>query len=252
MYTPHIEPAVACSHHDGVATITLAHPDSHNAFNAVLCKGLLEAAHMAAADASLRLVFVRIGVGAFRDGEGSADELHAVDERPAQLQRLRWLLACEALERLQMPVVALVEGAASGAGLEIVTSCDLAIATPSASFSACMAPEGTVQRLACTVGQRLAYDMLLSGRRLNAEEAHAAGLVTRVVASEALADEAAALVQSVLNAAPLGLRRIKHRIRRSVRSACDGSTVADERLDLERALAGADWRTGIEAFWLTR
>ena len=88
-----------------------------------------------------------------------------------------------------MPVIAVVQGPAVGSGCDIAACCDFVIATPQATFATPEALWGTVgatQRLPRILGKPLAKDMMFTGRKLNAEEARAAGLVTRIVDAAAL------------------------------------------------------------------
>ena len=83
-----------------------------------------------------------------------------------------------------MPTVAVVHGAAIGSGSEIAAACDFIVATPAATFATPEALWGTVgatQRLPRVLGKRLAKDLMFTGRKLTAEEARIAGLVTRIV-----------------------------------------------------------------------
>lgn len=97
------------------------------------------------------------------------------------------------LERLPMPSIAVINGYAFGGGLELALACTLRIATPNAKMGL---PEiklglipgyGGTQRLPRAVGQGRALDMILTGRTIDAEEAHRIGLVQRIVEGEALA-----------------------------------------------------------------
>lgn len=234
---------------DGIATITLHRPDSRNALNLAMCEGLLAAARTAAADPALKLVFVRGAGSAFCAG-ADLKERKTMDEQQVLARRMRGLFAYEALEQLPMPVVALVDGAAAGSGVEIAAACDLAIATTRAQFWTPEAQWGTVgatQRLARIVGRRLAKDMMFTGRRLDAAQALQAGLVTRVVEPEALQAEAVRVAEAVAKAPPLAMRLAKHCIDRSVELGGRGA-LAEELLAIERNLAAADWRAGIAAF----
>lgn len=234
---------------EGVATLVLHRPDSRNALNLAMCEALLAALRTAASDPSLRLVFIRGAGTAFCAG-ADLKERKTMEESQVMARRLRGLLAYEAIERLPMPVVALVDGAAAGSGLEIVAACDFAIATPRAVFWTPEAQWGTVgatQRLARIVGRRLAKDMMFSGRRLDARQALQFGLVSRVVEAEALEDEATALANAVVQAPPLAMRLAKHCIDRSVELGSPGA-MAEELLAIERNLAASDWRAGIAGF----
>ena len=96
-----------------------------------------------------------------------------------------------AVRALDVPVVGLVDGPAVGGGLAILACCDLVYATPEARFGApvartignCVSP-GTTARLRAALGRALTTELLLTGRLISAEEAHAAGFVRAVVPAE--------------------------------------------------------------------
>jgi enoyl-CoA hydratase len=234
---------------EGIATITLDRAASRNAVNLAMCEGLLRAAHLAAADASVRLVFVRAEGPVFCAG-ADLKERATMDEQQVLARRVRGLLAYDALEHLPMPVFAVVHGAAAGSGVEIAAACDCVVATPAAQFWTPEAQWGTVgatQRLARIVGKRLAKDMMFTGRRLDANEALQAGLVTRLVAADALEATLAAIGASIVKAPPLAMRLAKRCIDRSVDSD-PRAALAEELLAIDENLAGSDWRAAIGDF----
>ncbi|HEY8237449.1 MAG TPA: enoyl-CoA hydratase-related protein, partial [Gaiellaceae bacterium] len=111
----------------------------------------------------------------------------------------RW----DAIRSLWTPLVAAVSGFCLGGGCELAMSCDLIVASETAQFGQ---PEtslgiipgaGGTQRLTRAVGKALAMDVILSGRRLTAREALAAGLVSRVVAREAWLEEPKRLAREI-------------------------------------------------------
>jgi enoyl-CoA hydratase/carnithine racemase len=128
------------------------------------------------------------------------------------------------LDRSSLPTIAAINGPAVGFGLELTLACDLRFAADSAYF---LLPElshglfhtnGTYHCLASCVGPALAADMILTGRRVSAAEALAAGLVSRILASDALVPTAletamkvAALPRDALTRARRGLRDIELR-----------------------------------------
>ena len=173
---------------DGVATITLNRPESRNALNRAMCEDLIAAATAAAADADVRLVLVRGSGPVFCAGADLKERKDmSVDE--VRNRRLRGLAAYNAIEALPMPTIAVVHGAAIGSGSEIAAACDFIVATPEATFSTPEALWGTVgatQRLPRVLGKRLAKDLMFTGRKLTAEDAKIAGLVTRIVDADKL------------------------------------------------------------------
>jgi enoyl-CoA hydratase len=233
----------------GVATLTLNRPESRNALNLAMCEGLLAAVRAAGADPEVRVVVVRANGAAFCAG-ADLKERKTMDETQVLARRMRGFFAYEAIEGLPMPVIAVVAGAAAGSGVEITAACDFAVATPDATFWTPEAQWGTVgatQRLSRIVGKRLAKDMMFTGRRLNAEQALQAGLVTRIVAAEALEDEVAQMTAAVAKAPPLAMRLAKRCMDRGVELGPRGA-LAEELLAIEENLARSDWRAGIGAF----
>jgi enoyl-CoA hydratase len=151
--------------------------------------------------------------------------------------------AYAALEALPMPAVAVVEGPAVGSGCEIAAACDFIVATPAASFRVPEALRGTVgatQRLPRVLGKRLAKDLMFTGRMLSAEEAERHGLVSRLVAPEALDAVLADITQAVLGAPAEALRLAKRTIDRGVERDPRGALEA-EIAAIEEQLALGAW-----------
>jgi enoyl-CoA hydratase len=136
-------------------------------------------------------------------------------------QRLAWLermSPANALARLPMPVLAVLNGDAMAHGLEIALAADLRVATAGGRLGA-GAPErdgfpfdGMTQRLPRLVGPAMARDMLLTGRTLSASEALGVGLVNRVVSRDSLDETAARLTEQIIAAAPIAARYAKEAV----------------------------------------
>jgi enoyl-CoA hydratase len=239
---------------DGVATITLNRPESRNALNRAMCEDLVAAAAAATADQeNVRLVFVR-GAGPVFCAGADLKERKEMSVDDVRNRRLRGYAAYHALEALPMPVIAVVHGAALGSGVEIAAACDFVVATPAASFATPEAMWGTVgatQRLPRVLGKRLAKDLMFTGRKLSAEEARAAGLVTRIVPADQLEPALAELAQTIAKASPAGLRQAKRAIDQGSELDPRGA-LAVELLMVEENLqqgAGRDsWRDRMAGF----
>ena len=234
---------------DGVAAITLNRPESRNALNSAMCEGLLEAAMSAAGDETVRVVIVRASGPVFCAG-ADLKERRAMSEDQVRARRLKAFAAYDALERLPMPAIAVVHAAAVGSGCEIAATCDFILATPEASFRTPEALWGTVgatQRLPRVLGKRLAKDLMFTGRKLTAEEAQTAGLVSRIVAAADLETALAAIVKTIVDAPPRAMRLAKRCIDRGVELGPQGA-LATELLAIEDNLAASDWRTGMAGF----
>ena len=225
---------------DGVATLTLNRPGSRNALNLAMCHDLTKAAQ--ALDASVRLVFVRAAGPAFCAG-ADLKEREGMDAAQVLDRRLKGFEAYAALEALPMPAVAVVEGPAVGSGCEIAAACDFIVATPAASFRVPEALRGTVgatQRLPRILGKRLAKDLMFTGRTLAAEEAERHGLVSRLVAPDALEATLEGIAKAVVAAPPDALRLAKRTIERGVERDPRGALEA-EIAAIEEQLAAGAW-----------
>ena len=226
----------------GIATVTLDRPEARNALNLPMCEELLEVSGFLRKDSSLRILFIRGAGPAFCAG---ADTKERADKDAAWVRerRMKAFSAYEALEGLPIPVIAVVEGAAMGAGVEICTICDFVVATPEAFFGTPEAQRGTIgatQRLPRIIGRPLAKDMMYTGRRLTAEEAKAAGLVTRLVAKERLEEELAALAKSILQAPAGAIRLAKRCIDRGTDTDRKGALAA-EIAAIDEQLSTGTW-----------
>jgi enoyl-CoA hydratase len=232
----------------GIATVD--RPERRNALNAELCAQLL--AHLETERELRAVVITGAGNQAFSAGadlvvraEDAAEPGGGDTFRPA----FERLLA--AIVDYPAPVLAAVNGAAIGAGLQLAVACDLRIAAFGATFSIPAARLGVflspanVQRLAALVGQGAARDILLTARTLNVDEAVAVGLVQRR-AHDAL-EAALELAAEIAELAPLTVQGHK-RVLNIVLGDLDAADV-DEMHALEaRAFASRDLQEGLAAF----
>jgi enoyl-CoA hydratase len=233
----------------GVATITLNRPDARNALNRAMCEELVAACSAAANDDIVRLVLVR-GAGPVFCAGADLKERKDMSVDEVRNRRLRGFAAYNAIEALPMPAIAVVHGAAIGSGSEIAAACDFIVATPEATFATPEALWGTVgatQRLARVLGKRLAKDLMFTGRKLTAEEAKIAGLVTRIVEPGKLDAALAELAATIGKASAPGLRQAKRCIDQGSELDPRGA-LAVELLAIEENLAQDAWRTRMAGF----
>ena len=209
----------------GVAILVLDRADVLNAFDEALTSALGAAIADAAGDATVRAVVLTGAGRAFSAGQDLRDRAAAL-ERGADLRlgdelRRRYHPVVTAIRTMRKPVIAAVNGIASGAGFGLVAACDVRVASTAASFRAGWGRVGLVPDAGAAfflpriVGWGRAFDMLLSGEPIDANEALRIGLVTRVwrdpdfvrewrayaTAVAAGATEAYALTKEGLNAA---------------------------------------------------
>jgi methylglutaconyl-CoA hydratase len=171
----------------GVLTATLNRPDKRNAIDTAMIDALLAALERADLDADVRVVAVR---GAGREFCAGMDlnELLASAEHTVEQNRqaaLHFGAIFVRMRQIPKPVVALVQGRALAGGCGLATGCDLVLAAESAQFGYPEVQRGFVPAIVMTllrraVGEKVAFDLAATGRLLDATEAAAAGLVSRV------------------------------------------------------------------------
>ena len=234
---------------DGVATITLDVPEKLNRVSMRTRDRLGQMFGELGRDESIRaVVLTGAGERAFTAGGDIAGFLEA---SPEELSRLAWNVA--APERCPKPVIAKLRGYCFGVGLELALACDFRVASDDVELGfpelklGMIPGSGGTQRLARMIGLGRAKNMVLRGRRVGAEEALAAGLVTEVVAAADLHAAVGRIVEELRALSPLALTMAK----RVLNHAYDGPLALG--LELEGLAYGLlrtthDFREGVEAF----
>lgn len=234
---------------DAVMEVTLARPDKKNALTAAMYESLADALEQAQADPAVHVVLLRAEGSDFCAGNDLGDFLAAgLDALGPKAPVMRFL---HALADAQVVLVAAVQGRAVGIGATLLLHCDLVAADPDASLmlpfvSLGLTPEaGSSLLLPARVGPQVAAEMVLLGRAIEAERAHALGLVNQVGpgplrAARAMAQAAARQPAQALLAARALLRR--------------GGDSLSERIDHEaqvflRQLQTADFQERARAFF---
>jgi enoyl-CoA hydratase len=235
---------------DSVTVVLLNRPQQLNALSEELMDELVSALTELDRDATVRCIVLGGNERAFAAGAdiGELARSSAIDLY-YQRRVERW----DAIRGLWTPLVAAVSGFCLGGGCELAMSCDLIVASDTAEFGQ---PEtslgiipgaGGTQRLTRAVGKALAMDMILSGRRLIAREALAAGLVSRVVAREAWLEEAKRVAREIAAKGPVATRLAKESVNRAYETTLQAGLEAERRA-LYLAFASEDAREGLTAF----
>lgn len=247
-----MNPDILCERDGTIATVTLFNPDKLNALNAAMWRKLRATMDELAADSSLRCIVLR-GEGLVFAAGGDLEEFRSaratVDLALAYHEAVGEALA--AIETCPQPTLAAILGPCVGGGLEIACACDLRIAGEGAKFGApimklgfSMYP-GELAGLLRLAGPAVAKEILLEGRLLSAAEAHAKGLLTRVVADDAVLAEAQATARRIAAGAPLVARWHKQWIARLLQ---DRPLAAEEKRAAFDFLATEDYAEGLAAF----
>ncbi|MCA6119264.1 enoyl-CoA hydratase/isomerase family protein [Bradyrhizobium sp. WSM 1738] len=244
----------------GVATLRLNRPDQGNAINPYMAADLLEAATLIAEDSTVRAVLIAGDGPNFTVGGDLA--VFAGTEREKLPDRLRRMidsyhLAIERLTGLDAPVVAAVRGGAGGGGLGLLYAADIVVAADDARFAlgygalGLTADGGNTWFLPRMVGMRRAQELFLLNRRLTAQEALQLGLVSRLVASDAVEAEAAGLAAKLATGPTLAYGAIRRMLRQSFETSLSDQLDA-EKESIVAASRSDDAGEGIAAFMAKR
>jgi enoyl-CoA hydratase/carnithine racemase len=245
---------ILCRRDGAVATVTLSNPEKLNAVNAHMWRELARVMGEIETDDALRCVVLR-GAGENFAAGGDIHEFATVRDtyERARIYHDKWVAgALEAVTRCRHPTLAAIQGACIGGGLEIALACDLRIAGRGSRFGIPInrlgfaIAHGELHGLLRIVGPAVALELLLEGRILEADEALAKRMVTRVVADEALDEEVAACARRIAAGAPLAARLHKRLVRRLTEDPAP-LTEAEIR-DNFSYLASEDYRIGYAAF----
>ena len=232
---------VRLERHDAVAVVTLDRPQKRNALTLGMRARLAELLAALDADGDTRVIVLTGAGEGFCAGVdlsegGTSVAGHPLADAPAAVTA--------SLDALRTPILAAINGAAVGGGLELALACDLRIAADSARLGltevriGSLAGSGGIQRLSRAVAPAVAARMVLTGELVDAAEALRIGLVSDVVPAADLLDRALDLATRIASNAPLSLIAAKQ----SLRAA--GEVPLSSGLALDRMLWG--WLAGSE------
>ena len=233
-----------------VGIVQLNRPQARNALNTALMGELIAALRAFDADGEIGCIVVTGSDKAFAAG---ADIKQMAEASVVEMIDSPFIGYWDDLARIAKPVLAAVSGWCLGGGCELAMACDLIVAAESAVFGQ---PEinlgiipgaGGTQRLTRAVGKAVAMDMVLTGRRLAAQEALHFGLVARVLPDEGFLEAAVAVAAEIAGRSPIALRMAKEAVNHAF------ETPLAEGVHLERRLfnllfATEDQKEGMAAF----
>jgi enoyl-CoA hydratase len=242
---------VVVSREGMVGIITLNRPQALNALSAKMVSELISALDEFEKDGGIRCVVLAGNDRAFSAG---ADIKEMADMTAVQMvMGEHFFPLWDKVGRFPKPIVGAITGYALGGGLELAMSLDVLIAAETAQFGQ---PEinigvipggGGTQRLTRAVGKSKAMEMILSDRRIGAEEARVLGLVSRVVPKEACVGEAKKVAAEIAMKSPVAIKLAKMAINKAFEMGLSNG------LDFERELfymlfASEDAKEGMQAF----
>jgi enoyl-CoA hydratase len=245
--------AIDVAHVGPVSIVTLNRTEALNAFNSEQMRAMIAAFHEVGGRTETRcIVLTGAGDKAFAAGADIKEMAELDFDRGTAFGRLGHALT-RAVEEVRQPVIAAVNGYALGGGCEVAIAADIRLASPNAVFAQ---PEvglgippgwGGTQRLPRLVGPGMAAEMILTGRRVGAEDALRIGLINAIHPLERLLDESVALAEAIARNSPRAVRAAKELMRLAFNSQ-QASGLHAEAIAFGRAFADEDQKTGMQAF----
>jgi enoyl-CoA hydratase len=249
---------------DGVALVTIDRPEARNALSFDLLDELATALMdldtdndvvadsmaLPPEDTCRAIVLTGAGDKAFAAG---ADIVELADQTPERLIGEGRFSVWDRIASVGLPIVAAVRGVALGGGCELALTCDLIVAADDARFGqpeikiGVMPGAGGTQRLTRAIGKARAMELILTGRMMDAAEAHATGLVNRVVPPEETLPAALDLATQIAAMPPLAVRAAKQAVLAAAELPLSEG-LGRERMAFFHLFATEDQREGMAAF----
>ncbi len=233
-----------------VGLIRLNRPEALNALNETMMSELGRALDALEAETNIGCLVITGSERAFAAG-ADIKEMHQ-KVFPATY-REDFIGNWDRITRTRKPVIAAVSGYALGGGCELAMMCDFILAAPTAKFGQ---PEitlgiipgaGGTQRLTHLVGKSKAMEMCLTGRNMDAEEAERAGMVSRIVGSGDLVEEAVRTAEKIADMSMPAVMMAKESVNNALEVGLTAGTRVERRL-FQSLFATADQKEGMSAF----
>lgn len=250
------EALVLVHDHAGVRTLTLNRPQALNSFTAAMHAELRLALHAAAEDASVRCVVLTGAGRGFCAGQDLNDEGMGIHGQANDVQGVverHYMPLVLAIRAMPVPVLAMVNGVAAGAGANIALACDMVLAARSASFIQAFSKIGLVPDAGGTwllprlVGRAQALGLAFTGDKLPAERAQALGLIWACVDDAELPAATQALAQRLAALPSAALAATRRAIDDSMPDSLEGALAREAVLQGQLSHAG-DYTEGVQAF----
>ncbi len=244
---------------DGVATITLNRPDDGNACNRQMMDELFEAATRCDQDDAIRAVILTGAGKMFCVGGDLGAFIESGDEVGTLLTNMTKSFhgAISIFHRMNAPVICAVNGTAAGGGMSLAISCDLVISAASAKFAmaytaAGLTPDGSSSYfLPRLVGLRRAKELMLTNRRLNAEEALGYEMIDRIVPDADLMAEARQMAVGFAQGPTAAYGGVKRLLAGTFAETLESQMTREARTIIKRA-RNHDAQEGLNAFFEKR
>ena len=242
---------VITTREEPIATVQINRPDVLNALNDEVMGELVKELAALDDDDAIRCIVLTGNERAFAAGADIKEAF--VTATPVSMLRQDLTSKWEAIRRIRTPIIAAVSGYALGGGCELAMICDISVASETAQFGQ---PEinlgiipgaGGTQRLTRTVGKYRANELILTGRRMKADEAKAIGLAAQVFPAASWLDDAKALARTIAEKPPVAARLATEAVDLAWNSTLDAG-LEFERKAFYLLFATEDKKEGVDAF----
>ena len=234
-----------------IGIITLNNPEKINSLSQLMIKEIMDVLTEVAEDETVKVLIIRAAGKNFCAGHNLTEMVASgVKEYKSVFDKCTQMM--EMIHNIPQPVIAQVQGIATAAGCQLVAWCDMAVVEEGARFATpgvkiglfCTTPMVAITR---AIGRKAAMEMLLTGRYLSAAEAKDLGLVNRVVAPEALAEETEQLALQIAEASRFTLAIGKQGFYAQVDQS-DSNAMHYAKHTITMNLMSEDAQHGIDAF----
>jgi len=257
---------VSIEKNGGVGTIWLDRPDKYNALNEAFWLAIPEALSALEADEDIRVVLVAgrgkhfcVGIDLVQSGMGSHQRPAGESEAIANLRQLegttRFQDAMSSLAKCPLPVIAVIHGHCLGAGIDMITACDIRIASADSNFSVretrigLVADVGTLQRLPKILNAGHVAELAYSAKDIDAARAEKIGLVNDVYdTAEAAYDAGMALANQIAANPPMAVRGTKFMLQQSETLTTEQSLLVNGMFTMMTSLRSNDLQESMLAF----
>ena len=234
-----------------IATVQLNRPEALNALSEELMDELVAALEELDNESDIRCIVLTGNDKAFAAGADIKKSF--VDATPASMLEQDLTTRWERVRRIRKPIIAAVSGYCLGGGCELAMTCDIIVASETAQFGQ---PEvnlgiipgaGGTQRLTRVVGKYRAMELILTGRRVKADEAKAIGLAAQVYPAASWLEDAKSLARTIAEKPPIAVRLATEAIDLAYNSTLDAG-LEFERKAFYLLFSTEDKKEGVDAF----
>ena len=239
---------------NNIGRIVLNRPEAANAITIPLVKELLDIAIKCEAGAPIRALILQ-GEGSIFCAGGDLKYMTEQENLKEAISEMIGILhvALSKIDHLDVPLIGAITGTAAGAGLSLVSACDMAVAGKNVKFTSAytaagLTPDGSSTfHLPRSIGKKRTMELMLTNRVLSADEALDWGLINSVVDDDQVISETNKLAEKIANGPTMAFGGVKEMIRQTFSNGLETQMELESQI-FSKQLIGEDGPEGIKAF----